>query len=94
MKVLTILFCLSFFVSCGGEETQKERFVRVACDTYGLDECEFSYTSREDCKKFTSAIYDGNTPENTEKCTDCLELLGCDMWNNSESCSDECKIKE
>ena len=82
-----ILFFLLVSCDC---QTDQEKFVELACDTYELPECGFSEVSRSECEEFVNAVYEGNTPDNPEKCIDCLESLVCDMWNNSESCFSVC----
>ena len=91
MKVFMIVCFVLILTSCGGEGSPKERFIQLSCDVYELDECGFSESTRDFCEEFTSAIYDGNTPENPELCNDCLESLGCEMWTHGEKCDVECE---
>jgi len=91
MKVFMIVCFVLILTSCGGVETPRDRLVRFACDTYELEECGFSESTRGFCEEFVSAIYGGNTPKNPKLCNGCLERLGCEMWTHGEKCEDECK---
>lgn len=78
---------LLFATSC--VQTDKEIFVEYACDLY--EDCDFSKVERNVCEDFVSKIYDGNTPEDTPKCLDCLKHLGCRAWGEGHLCEDECQ---
>lgn len=67
------IITLLFITSC--VQTDKEIFVEYACNLY--EDCDFSKVERNVCEDFVSKIYDGNTPEDTPKCLDCLRHLGC-----------------
>jgi len=87
MRFFIFMFFV-FFISCD-YQTPQEKFVEIACDTYGLPECNFSKATRLECEKFVNAVYEGNTPNNPEKCNECMESKSCEMWFKNP-CEVEC----
>ena len=90
MKVFMIVCFVLILTSCGGFETPKERFVRVACDIYELDECNHS-GPRDFCESFSGLVYENNPSYESIECVECFESLGCEMWTHDEKCKTLCE---
>jgi hypothetical protein len=85
-NLICLVFVALFIVSC--EPDFKSDFIEMSCDMY--EQCDFSKVERPECEKFTDAMYENNTPENPEKCMNCLKSIECDMWTHGELCEDFC----
>lgn len=80
MKKVFFAFIFIFFVGC---EPEKD-FSEMACDVY--ESCGFSPVERSFCEEFANYSFNQVPEEQRVLCFDCLESIGCKMWDNSLEC--------